>query len=683
MKKILLLVLIVCVGFATSSRAAVFQDASRAATYYRDGARFALEGRLAEAANAFEQAVALDPSNGNAFYGLGNVYAELGRWADASNAYYKAVSLNKSDVEAYNNLGVALSRRGLHVQAAAAFERAIKIYPKWAEPYYHLSESRRALHQEPEARAAYEEAIRLRPDYAARPPQPFTTTTAITTTAAKSPAPPRGQILEAMKAVNLGGTERVAASSPAASDSSAASDAAPNSVASNGNATPTTNTPAASKPARTAPTNAARPAPTNDKQPVPTNNTRPAPTNSTKPTTTNATRPAPTNDTRTVTTGAAASSPYDVGVSAARAGRYEEAVAAFRQAIILDRSSAAAYRALGDAYASMGNWRESVDAYEQAARLDPNDAETYQRLGRSYAKLRETTPATGTRDGATKTTTTAAGTEAPSSIKTSVERPSAEATSGERLPTYDDPDPTALYRVGPGDVLDIRVLKGREHRTTTYEVTPTGLLDYPALLEPLAVAGLTTEQVAERIGASLKLRASGPSPEIAVGVREYVSHAVIVGGMVKEGGTKILQREGVPLYVIIAYAQPTPGAGEAVVVSRATGRTTTVDLLDAAAMKALVRPGDVVTVRALPRQFVYVAGAVRQPGQKEFHSGMTLTQALLAAGGTLAPGANAVSITRQEDDGRLSTMRHGLLEIKTGKVPDPILRPGDRVEVPR
>ncbi|MDT7809665.1 MAG: polysaccharide biosynthesis/export protein, partial [Acidobacteriota bacterium] len=186
-----------------------------------------------------------------------------------------------------------------------------------------------------------------------------------------------------------------------------------------------------------------------------------------------------------------------------------------------------------------------------------------------------------------------------------------------------------------------------------------------------------------RIGAALKLRAAGPAPEIAVGVREYVSHAVIVGGMVKEGGTKILQREGVPLYVVIAYAQPTPGAGQAVVVSRATGRTTEVDLSDSAALKTLVRPGDVVTVRALPKQFVYVAGAVRQPGQKEFHSGMTLTQALLAAGGTQTPGAGVVSITRQEDDGRLSTARHGLVDIKAGKVPDPILLPGDRVEVLR
>ena len=91
---------------------------------------------------------------------------------------------------------------------------------------------------------------------------------------------------------------------------------------------------------------------------------------------------------------------FDTGVRQARAGRYEEATVAFRQAILLDRNNSEAYRELGDAYAALGRWRESVDAYEQAARLNPNDSETYQRLGRSYAKLRETMAAPETTPGA-------------------------------------------------------------------------------------------------------------------------------------------------------------------------------------------------------------------------------------------------------------------------------------------
>jgi protein involved in polysaccharide export with SLBB domain/cytochrome c-type biogenesis protein CcmH/NrfG len=600
MKKIFLLGLIVCaaVSGAPVARGVAFAPQGGAEVYARDGARFALEGRLAEAARAFEQAVALDPSNGNAFYGLGNVYAEMGRWADAVNAYYKALSLNKEDVEALNNLGVALGMRGQHVQAASAFQRAIKIYPKWAEPYYHLGESRRALGQEEEAREAFDRALRLRPDYAARPPHPFPK--------ADAAPPARGSVLEAMRAVNLGDNvpERVAATT-----------------------TPPAPTPDTTSAARTLNENAALPST------APAVAARPTP-------------PAP------------AESPYDLGVREARAGRQREAVAAFRQAVALDRGNPAAYRALGDAYAALESWGESVDAYEQAARLAPGDAETYQKLGRAYAKLRESAPAP---------------------VETAAASPRPAAATA---PT-NDPDPTAVYRVGPGDVLDIRLPGGGARRASVYEVTPTGLLDYPALKEPLAVAGLTPEEVAARLGTALRLRASGAAPEIAVGVSEYRSHAIIVGGMVKDPGTKILQREGVPLYVIVAYAQPTAGAGQAVIVSRATAGEMAVDLSDSAAMKTLVRPGDVVTLRALPRQFVYVAGVVREPGQREFHAGLTLTQALLAAGGVTSPGGTVVTLTRQAADGRLSTTRYVLAEIKTGKTPDPVLRPGDRLEVLR
>jgi protein involved in polysaccharide export with SLBB domain len=357
---------------------------------------------------------------------------------------------------------------------------------------------------------------------------------------------------------------------------------------------------------------------------------------------------------------------YELGVREERAGRHREAVAALREVVLLDRNNAAAYLALGDAYAAMESWPESVDAYEQAARLKPDDADTYQRLGRSFAKLR------GARESKVAASDAAEGVGVPAS-----EAAAAAAT------TIDDPDPTAVYRVGPGDVLDIRILKrGARPTTNAYEVTPTGLLSYPSLAEPLKASGLTTDQIAARLGSQLQLRTGGAEPEIAVGVRDYASHAIIVSGMVKEAGTKVLQREGVPLYVIIAYAQPLPGAGQALVVSRATGRSTAVDISDASATKMLVRPGDVITLSPRPEQYVYVSGSVRQPGQKRFSVGLTLTQAVMAAGGALSAQTPAVvTITRQEADGRLTSTRYSLADIKAGKSPDPLMRPGDRVEV--
>lgn len=621
MKRLLLLTFVLCL-----SGAAFAQGNYRSDIYYRDGARFTLEGRLTEAASAFEQAVALDPSNGNAYYSLGNVYAELGRWADASNAFHKAVSLNKDDVEAYNNLGLALGARGQYAQAEAAFEKAVKIYPKWAEPYYHLSKVRHELRDEDGAREAYERALRLRPDYATNPPVGFRTASAAKNSAAKNEATPRAGdgVLKAMNALNLGNAPNgdASATNPTTTNASVTE-----AKVTNANVTPVavnTHTaappPAASAPALTAPTDAR--------------------------------------------------GFYELGVREERAGRHKEAVAALREAVLLDRNNAAVYLALGDAYAASESWPESVDAYEQAARLNPDDPDTYQKLGRSFAKLR------GARDSKV------AASDAASGVGMSASE-AAPGTTAATAPVVDDPDPTAVYRVGPGDVLDIRLLKrGARPTSTAFEVTPTGLLSYPSLAEPLKAAGLTTNQIATRLGAQLKLKAVGADPEIAVGVRDYASHAIIVSGMVKEAGTKVLQREGVPLYVIIAYAQPLPGAGQALVVSRATGRTTAVDISDASATKMLVRPGDVITVSPRPEQYVYVSGAVRQPGQKRFSIGLTLTQAIMAAGGVVSSqGATFVTVTRQEVDGRLASTRYSVAEIKAGKTPDPLMRPGDRVEV--
>lgn len=621
MRKIILFGFGVCVlsltAFGLRAGAAVRQDAGPAAVYYRDGARFALAGRLEEAVEAFEQSAALDPRNGNTYYSLGNVYSEMGRWTDAVAAYRKAVSLNKNDVEAYNGLGVALSRRGLHMQAAAAFERAVELYPKWAEPHFHLSQVRGALRQEEAARAAYAQAIRLRPDYASRPPKTFVTAE--------------------LKAGSGVRSEKVSAGNVPAAGS---------------------RTSAGNTPARGEITHAVTPA---------------------------AAAAPPRADEAASNAGrfdaGDAGAYYDSGVKHGRAGRHDEAIKALRQSIIMDRNNAGAHLALGDAYAGLGRWRESVDAYEQAARLNPNDAETYRRLGKSYAKLRETTPAGEPREGA-------------AAIGERASAPPGDSVGAGGLPEKSAPvesraaaeagfNPTAVYLVGPGDTLDVRVAGGREAGTSSYKVTPTGLLDHPRLAAPLQVKGLTTEQIAARLGAELRGRAAGPGPEIVVGVREYASHAIIVSGLVKDPGTKILQREGVPLYVIIAHAQPLPAAGQALVVSHATGQTAEINLADGPGLNILVRPGDVITLRELPEQYFYVAGAVKEPGQRKFHTGLTLTQAVLTAGGATSPGAGRVRIARQGADGRLSVNTYDLREIGAGSSPDPVIRPGDRIEVLR
>ena len=68
------------------------------------------------------------------------------------------------------------------------------------------------------------------------------------------------------------------------------------------------------------------------------------------------------------------------------------------------------------------------------------------------------------------------------------------------------------------------------------------------------------------------------------------------------------------------------------------------------------------------------------PGQKQFQSGITLLQAILAAGGTTRQETK-VEISRESEGGKLVTISYNLKQIKGGTVLDPKLSAGDRIEV--
>ena len=95
-------------------------------------------------------------------------------------------------------------------------------------------------------------------------------------------------------------------------------------------------------------------------------------------------------------------------------------------------------------------------------------------------------------------------------------------------------------------------------------------------------------------------------------------------------------------------------------------------------------PGDAIKVSGppvAPTEFYFVGGEISSPGQKPYHAGLTLTQAILASGGTTAHAGLKVRVSRQGSDGRLSTEEFNLRKIQTGKTPDPVLQNGDRIEV--
>ncbi|CAN5703304.1 hypothetical protein BH18ACI4_BH18ACI4_19820 [soil metagenome] len=239
---------------------------------------------------------------------------------------------------------------------------------------------------------------------------------------------------------------------------------------------------------------------------------------------------------------------------------------------------------------------------------------------------------------------------------------------------------TDIYRIGVGDVLDIRLLNSANSRSTLYTVIEGGLIDLAIAGGPIAVAGLTVDEIRARVASELKRWAVEEGARVSVGVRHYASHTVLITGLVHNPGSKILRREAVPLYVIMAEAQARLEAG-GITIMRPGSAGTTVDLSDPAALNLLIRSGDTISVTARPQEFYFIAGEINYPGQKVFEPGITLLQAILAAGGFRRQSDNRIDLWREGQNGLLATTTFKLKEIKAGKVPDPLLNPGDRIEV--
>jgi protein involved in polysaccharide export with SLBB domain len=258
--------------------------------------------------------------------------------------------------------------------------------------------------------------------------------------------------------------------------------------------------------------------------------------------------------------------------------------------------------------------------------------------------------------------------------------PTTKTGSIDTPPNIEASAPTDVYTVGVGDVLDIRFLNSANNRSTLFSVIEGGVIDLPIAGGPLPVAGLTTKDIQTRITAELKRLAVEDRTQVTVGVRQFASHAVIISGLVGSPGTKFLRREAVPLYVLLAEVQPRLDAARASIM-RAGVPTQVVELGDSDAINFLVRPGDVLNLTARPQEFYYIGGRISYPGQKAFQPGITLIQAILAAGGSARN--SVVELSREGSEGRLTSATFNLKEIKAGKIEDPNLQAGDRVEVLR
>lgn len=255
------------------------------------------------------------------------------------------------------------------------------------------------------------------------------------------------------------------------------------------------------------------------------------------------------------------------------------------------------------------------------------------------------------------------------------------------------------YRIGPGDVLDVRVARATELSRDGVRVDQSGMIRMPMLDDDIPAACLTEGQLAGSI-AKLYLKYKH-EPHVDVFVKEFQSQPVAVIGAVRGASQFKLQRQ-VRLLELLSFAGgPSDAAGQTVQIVHAggpslcdKGNDATNDsgslvtyklsetLRGAPEANPYVRPGDIVQV--LVADQVYVVGNVLRPTAIPLREPITISRAIAVAGGT-APSTkkDKIRIIRQLPG---STTKEEIYvdlgAIEKRKSEDVALMPNDIVDVP-
>ncbi len=257
-------------------------------------------------------------------------------------------------------------------------------------------------------------------------------------------------------------------------------------------------------------------------------------------------------------------------------------------------------------------------------------------------------------------------------------------------------DPT--YRLGPEDVLEIKVFNRPQLSRDSVRIDERGMIQMPLIDRELQASCRTAAELSKDIAARYAKYIR--NPQVDVFVKEFQSQPVAVVGAVNSPGRFQLRRP-IRLLDLLAFAGgPTERGGRQVQVVHSNGTGCSVGDAEATEINEetfsafdlrdtlrgdpkanpLVRPGDVVTVPEAEQAFV--VGNVVNPTAIPLRETVTITQAIAMAGGTMPDTkSDGVRIVRQSEAGK-NVIVVDLKAIATRRSADIPLLANDVVEVP-
>src|SRR5678816_3618828 len=208
-------------------------------------------------------------------------------------------------------------------------------------------------------------------------------------------------------------------------------------------------------------------------------------------------------------------------------------------------------------------------------------------------------------------------------------------------------NPDDRYRIGPSDVLDIRILNRPNLSREAVRVEGNGMIRMPLIDSEIPAACRTEGELAKDI--STRYARFYRNLQVDVFIKEYHSRQVAIIGAVNDQSRFELQRR-IRLLELLTYAKgPAPKAGQTINIVHSTNtaacsQDTQTDEVNAFSTFRLsdvlqgdpksnpyLEAGDIVTVPEADQ--VYVVGNVFMPMTIPLKEPITLTRAIAMAGG--------------------------------------------------
>lgn len=253
------------------------------------------------------------------------------------------------------------------------------------------------------------------------------------------------------------------------------------------------------------------------------------------------------------------------------------------------------------------------------------------------------------------------------------------------------------YRIGPGDVLDVRIYNRPQLSRDAVRVEGNGMIRMPLIEGDIKAACLTEGELAKEV--STRYAKFYKNLQVDVFIKEYNAQQVAVIGAVNDQSRFKLQRR-VRLLELLSYAKgPSIRAGQTINIVHSSSASpcnessdtdssafTSYKLSDVLQGDPKSNPyleaGDIVTIPEADQ--VYVVGNVFQPLTIPLREPVTLTRAIAMAGGLKQDTRkDKIRVLRQEAG---STARKeitvDLSAIEKKSSEDLALLPNDIIDVP-